>query len=146
MGFHPHRNLNSIYWRVLKNRLKKEGNETVTNCHDLKMTAAGGKMRMTDVADQEQLFRLIQSILTPCRRRQRNRDGVAYQMDGDSKSILRDFVRAIISLLCGRSIFRSRRFRCRWPSVQEGECLSLHVAGGSEWWDTRAFGYMNIVM
>ena len=53
------------YWRVLKNRLKKEGNETVTNCNGLKMQAADGKMRMTDVADTEQLFRLIQSIPSP---------------------------------------------------------------------------------
>ena len=50
------------YWRVLKNRLIKEGNQTVTNCNALKMTAADGRMRMTDVADTEQLFRLIQSI------------------------------------------------------------------------------------
>ena len=50
------------YWRVLKNRLKKEGNETVTNCNALKMLAPDGKMRLTDVADTEQLFRLIQSI------------------------------------------------------------------------------------
>ena len=50
------------YWRVLKNRLKKEGNETVTNCNALRMLAADGKMRLTDVADTEQLFRLIQSI------------------------------------------------------------------------------------
>ena len=50
------------YWRVLKNRLKKEGNETVTNCNALKMLAPDGKMRSTDVADTEQLFRLIQSI------------------------------------------------------------------------------------
>lgn len=50
------------YWKVLKNRLKKEGNETVTNCNRLKMLAADGKMRLTDVADAEQLFRLIQSI------------------------------------------------------------------------------------
>ena len=54
-----------VYWRVLKNRLKKEGNETVTNCHALKMRAADGKMRLTDVADTEQLFRLIQSIPSP---------------------------------------------------------------------------------
>ena len=53
------------YWRVLKNRLKKEGNETVTNCNGLKLPAADGKMRLTDVADQEQLFRLIQSIPSP---------------------------------------------------------------------------------
>ena len=53
------------YWRKLKQRLKQEGNETVTNCHGLKMAAADGKMRMTDVADSEQLFRLIQSILSP---------------------------------------------------------------------------------
>ena len=53
------------YWRVLKNRLKKEGNQTVTNCHAFKMKAADGKMRLTDVADQEQLFRLIQSIPSP---------------------------------------------------------------------------------
>ena len=53
------------YWRVLKNRLKKEGNETVTNCNALKMRAADGKMRLTDVADTEQLFRLIQSIPSP---------------------------------------------------------------------------------
>ena len=50
------------YWRVLKNRLKKEGNETVTNCNAFKLQAADGKMRLTDVADTEQLFRLIQSI------------------------------------------------------------------------------------
>ena len=53
------------YWRVLKNRLKKEGNETVTNCNGLKLRAADGKMRITDVADTEQLFRLIQSIPSP---------------------------------------------------------------------------------
>lgn len=53
------------YWRKLKQRLKAEGNETVTNCHGLKMTAPDGKMRMTDVADTEQLFRLIQSIPSP---------------------------------------------------------------------------------
>jgi hypothetical protein len=53
------------YWRKLKQRLKEEGNETVTNCHSLKMKASDGKMRMTDVADTEQLFRLIQSIPSP---------------------------------------------------------------------------------
>jgi hypothetical protein len=54
-----------VYWRVLKKRLKDEGNETVTNCNALKMPAPDGKMRMTDVADTEQLFRLIQSIPSP---------------------------------------------------------------------------------
>ena len=53
------------YWRVLKNRLKNEGNETVTNCNALKLRAADGKMRLTDVADTEQLFRIIQSIPSP---------------------------------------------------------------------------------
>ena len=53
------------YWRKLKERLKKDGNETVTNCHALKMTAADGKQRLTDVADTEQLLRLIQSIPSP---------------------------------------------------------------------------------
>jgi hypothetical protein len=55
----------NAYWRKLKQRLKEEGNETVTNCHGLKMQAADGKMRMTDVADTEQLFRLIQTIPSP---------------------------------------------------------------------------------
>lgn len=55
----------TAYWRKLKQRLKEEGNETVTNCHGLKMQAIDGKMRMTDVADTEQLFRLIQSIPSP---------------------------------------------------------------------------------
>ena len=50
------------YWRKLKERLKAEGNETVTNCHTLKLIASDGKMRLTDVADTEQLLRLIQSI------------------------------------------------------------------------------------
>ncbi|HBN25877.1 MAG TPA: hypothetical protein DD405_00170, partial [Desulfobacteraceae bacterium] len=54
-----------VYWRVLKKRLLKEGNETVTNCNGLKMLAPDGKMRKTDVADTEQLFRLIQSIPSP---------------------------------------------------------------------------------
>ena len=49
----------TAYWRKLKQRLKEEGNETVTNCHALKMRAADGKMRLTDVADTEQLFRLM---------------------------------------------------------------------------------------
>jgi hypothetical protein len=55
----------NAYWRKLKQRLKEEGNETVTNCHALKMLASDGKMRLTDVADTEQLFRLIQSIPSP---------------------------------------------------------------------------------
>lgn len=55
----------ATYWKVLKNRLKKEGNETVTNCNRLKLRAEDGKMRLTDVADQEQLFRIIQSIPSP---------------------------------------------------------------------------------
>ena len=53
------------YWNKLKQRLREEGNETVTNCHQLKLTAVDGKMRLTDVADQQQLFRLIQSIPSP---------------------------------------------------------------------------------
>ena len=53
------------YWNKLKERLKKEENQTVTNCHQLKMLAKDGKMRMTDVADTEQLLRLIQSIPSP---------------------------------------------------------------------------------
>lgn len=55
----------SAYWRKLKQRLKQEGNETVTNCHGLKMEAPDGKMRMTDVLETQQLFRLIQSIPSP---------------------------------------------------------------------------------
>ncbi len=53
------------YWRKLKQRLKQEGNETVTNCHGLKLLSADGKMRLSDVADTEQLFRLIQSVPSP---------------------------------------------------------------------------------
>ena len=53
------------YWKVLKNRLMKEGNQTVTNCNRLKLRAADGKMRLTDVADTEQILRLIQSIPSP---------------------------------------------------------------------------------
>ena len=53
------------YWRKLKQRLKAEGNETVTNCHGLKMKASDGKMRKTDFADMQQLFRIIQSIPSP---------------------------------------------------------------------------------
>ena len=55
----------TAYWRKLKQRLKEEGNETVTNCHAFKLRANDGKMRLTDVADTEQLFRLIQSIPSP---------------------------------------------------------------------------------
>lgn len=53
------------YWRKLKQRLKEEGNKSVTDCHAFKLQAADGKMRFTDVADTEQLFRLIQSIPSP---------------------------------------------------------------------------------
>lgn len=55
----------NAYWRKLKQRLKAEGNETVTNCHGLKMKAADGKRRKTDVASTEQLLRLIQSVPSP---------------------------------------------------------------------------------
>lgn len=55
----------TAYWRKLKQRLKAEGNETVTNCHGLKMLAADGEMCLTDVADTQQLLRLIQSIPSP---------------------------------------------------------------------------------
>ncbi len=55
----------SAYWRKLKQRLKSEGNETVTNCHGLKMTAHDGKKRATDVVDTTNLLRLIQSIPSP---------------------------------------------------------------------------------
>jgi len=53
------------YWKVLKHRLKKEGNESVTNCNQLKLESSDGKFYKTDVADTEQLFRLIQSIPSP---------------------------------------------------------------------------------
>lgn len=55
----------TAYWRKLKQRLKTEGNETVTNCHGLKMKSKDGKMRMTDVVTTEQLFRLVQSVPSP---------------------------------------------------------------------------------
>jgi hypothetical protein len=55
-----------VYWRVMKKRLLVQGNQTVTNCNALKMEAADGKMRMTDVADTEQLFRLIQNNIKKC--------------------------------------------------------------------------------
>lgn len=61
----PHYQGARNYWKVMKNRLLKEGNETVTNCNRLKLVAEDGKMRMTDVADTEQLLRLIQSIPSP---------------------------------------------------------------------------------
>jgi len=53
------------YWKVTKSRLKKEGNETVTNCNQLKMTAEDGKRRLTDAANTEQILRIIQSIPSP---------------------------------------------------------------------------------
>ena len=53
------------YWKVLKNRLKKEGSETVTKCNQLKMTAEDGKARLTDVANAETLLRLVQSVPSP---------------------------------------------------------------------------------
>ncbi len=61
----PHHQGARNYWKVLKSRLLKEGNETVTNCNRLKLEAEDGKLRLTDVADTEQLFRLIQSIPSP---------------------------------------------------------------------------------
>lgn len=61
----PDYNTGRKYWNKLKQRLKEEGSQLVTNCHQLKMTAADGKKRLTDVATTEQLFRLIQSIPSP---------------------------------------------------------------------------------
>jgi len=61
----PHHQGARNYWKVLKSRLLKEGNETVTNCNRLKLMAEDGKLRLTDVADSEQLLRLIQSIPSP---------------------------------------------------------------------------------
>ena len=62
---HSNIQLSRNYWKVLKNRLKKEGSETVTNCNQLKMIAEDGKNRMTDVADIQALFRIIQSVPSP---------------------------------------------------------------------------------
>ena len=53
------------YWKVLKNRLNREGSQSVTNCNRLKMLAEDGKMRFTDVADPETLLRIIQSVPSP---------------------------------------------------------------------------------
>jgi DNA-damage-inducible protein D len=53
------------YWKVLKNRLKKEGSQTVTNCNRLKLPAEDGRLRLTDVADPQTLLRLIQSVPSP---------------------------------------------------------------------------------
>jgi hypothetical protein len=61
----PNFQLARNYWKVLKNRLGKEGSQVVTNCNRLKMRASDGKMRYTDVADVETLFRLIQSVPSP---------------------------------------------------------------------------------
>ena len=61
----PDYNTGRKYWNKLKQRLKEEGSELVTKCHQLKMTAADGKKRLTDVADTEQMLRLIQSIPSP---------------------------------------------------------------------------------
>ena len=52
----------TAYWRKLKQRLREEGNETVTNCHALKMTAKDGKLRLTDIVSTKDLLRLVQSI------------------------------------------------------------------------------------
>lgn len=66
------------YWKVLKNRLKKEGSQTVTNCNRLKLPAKDGKLRLTDVADPETLLRLIQSVPSPkAERYNRNPTGAA---------------------------------------------------------------------
>ncbi|MEP7095864.1 MAG: BRO family protein, partial [Flavobacterium sp.] len=61
----PHYQGARNYWKVLKNRLLKEGNETVTNCNQLKLIAEDGKMRLTDVGNVEDIFRLVQSIPSP---------------------------------------------------------------------------------
>jgi hypothetical protein len=61
----PTHALSRNYWKVLKNRLKKEGSEVVTNCNQLKLTAEDGKKRLTDVADAETLLRLVQSVPSP---------------------------------------------------------------------------------
>ena len=64
VGVVTERNNPQTYWRVLKNRLKNEGNETVTNCNALKLKAKDGKYRMTDVVGIEGMFRIIESILS----------------------------------------------------------------------------------
>lgn len=61
----PDYNTGRKYWNKLKQRLKEEGSELVTKCHQLKMTAADGKKRLTDVADTEQLLRIVQSVPSP---------------------------------------------------------------------------------
>jgi len=74
------------YWKVLKHRLKKEGNETVTNCNQLKLLAADGKMRLTDEADMEQMFRLIESI--PSKKAEPFKQWMAEVESGDSNFAL----------------------------------------------------------
>ena len=82
----------TAYWRKLKQRLKEEGNETVTNCHALKMTAADGKQRLTDVADTEHVLRIIQSI--PSKKAEPFKQWLA-QVGAERISQLRDPERSI---------------------------------------------------
>ncbi|MBQ4484963.1 MAG: hypothetical protein II934_08210 [Prevotella sp.] len=73
------------YWKVLKHRLLKEGNETVTNCNQLKLQAEDGKNRLTDVADTEQLFRLIQSVVSPMNAKQIAQGEARLLLDGEKE-------------------------------------------------------------
>ena len=82
----------TAYWRKLKQRLKEEGNETVTSCHALKMTAADGKQRLTDVADTEHVLRIIQSI--PSKKAEPFKQWLA-QVGAERISQLRDPERSI---------------------------------------------------
>ncbi len=82
----------TAYWRKLKQRLKEEGNGTVTNCHALKMTAADGKQRLTDVADTEHVLRIIQSI--PSKKAEPFKQWLA-QVGAERISQLRDPERSI---------------------------------------------------
>ncbi|GHV81416.1 hypothetical protein AGMMS49944_32070 [Spirochaetia bacterium] len=82
------------YWKVLKNRLKSEGNETVTNCNQLKLLAPDGKMRLTDVANTQQLFRLIQS--TPSPKAEPFKQWIAQIANGSPKGACHQITKATI--------------------------------------------------
>ena len=105
------------YWKVLKNRLKAEGNETVTNCNRLKLTAADGKQRITDVADTEQLFRLIQSV--PSKKAEPVKQWIA-RTAADGGSIARN-ARLELEAQTGKQVVTSLNARDGIKSIESNE-------------------------
>lgn len=116
-----------VYWRVLKKRLKDEGNETVTNCNALRLKANDGKYRMTDVCDIEEMFRLIESIPS------KNAEPIKQWLAKLGKERINEVFDPSISIQRAVDLYRNKGYSEEWilkRKKTKNTIIKLYLIGG----------------